>query len=88
MQRPFLSGTDGTAAQRRRHAFGDLILHRKHVFEPSIETVRPSVVAARHLDELHRHAEAIAGLADAALEQRLHVELFADDPDVLALPRN
>ena len=54
MQRPFLSRTDGAAAQRRRHAFGDFILHREHVFELSIETVRPSVVAARHFNQAAR----------------------------------
>ena len=42
------------------------------------------MVAARHFDELHRHPQAIVGLANAALEQRLHVELFANGPDVLA----
>ena len=42
------------------------------------------MVAARHFNQLNRHTQAIVGLADAALEQRLHVELCANGPDVLA----
>ena len=46
--------------------------------------MRPAVVATRHFDELHSNPQAIVGLADAAFEQRLHVELLSDDADVLA----
>ncbi|HEX6795949.1 MAG TPA: hypothetical protein VF304_19075 [Casimicrobiaceae bacterium] len=35
------------------------------------------------VDELHRNAHPVAGLAHAAFEHRLHVELAADHCDVL-----
>jgi hypothetical protein len=85
MQRPCVSRGTAVAAQGTRDAPGDVILHRKDVVELPVETVRPSVVAGCHLNELHRHTQAIAGLANAALEQGLDVELFANAPDILAL---
>ena len=42
------------------------------------------MVAARHFDELHRHAQTVVGLADAAFEERLHIELCSNGLDVLA----
>ena len=43
------------------------------------------MITARHFNELHSDAQAIVGLADAAFEQRLHVELLSHGADVLAL---
>ena len=77
---------DGVAAQGFRHALGDLILHGKHVFELSIEAMRPAVVTARHFNQLHRDAQALSGLADTALEDVADGELLRHLLDVGVLP--
>ena len=47
--------------------------------------LRPEVEAVRHLHELRRDPHLAPRLAHAPLEQRRHVELLADDPQVLVL---
>src|SRR5262249_9801002 len=63
------------AAQRRRDVLGDLVLDREDVADLAVEALGPAVVAAARLDELHRHAQAITHLADAALEERRDPQL-------------
>ena len=47
--------------------------------------LRPEMEAVRRLHELRRDAHVVARLAHAPLEQRRHVELLADDAQVLVL---
>src|SRR5690606_5671546 len=54
---------------------GDFVLDREDVPELAVEALRPAMEAARDLDQLYRDAQAIAGLAHTALDDRAHTQL-------------
>ena len=56
---------------------GEFVLHREHVFDLAVVTLRPQVVAGRGLDELRRYTDPVAAFAYAALEDVAHVERLA-----------
>ena len=61
-------------AQLLHHGLRDVILYREDVVERSVVGLRPQVVAVGNLHELHRDANAIAGLAHASLQHGRDVE--------------
>ena len=64
---------------------GDLVLDGEDVLGAPVVTLRPEVVAGRHVDELGGDAQLVAGFPDAALEDGADVQALADLPDVLGL---
>ena len=69
-------GEDG-APQGIGHAFRDLVLDGEHVVELPVEAPGPPVITGGGLDQLDRHAQPIARLAHATLEERPHAQLPA-----------
>ena len=65
------------AAQQRRDLLGDLVLHGEDIAGVALELLRPLVKTGGDVDELHGDAQAVAGLAHAALEQTTDSELAA-----------
>ena len=65
----------------------NLVLNREHVVQVAVVALGPELVAVAHVGQLHRDAQAVAGLAHRAFENRRHVEALADlgDLDRLAL---
>ena len=61
--------------QLARDGRGDLVLDGEHVAHLSVVALGPQVVAVGHLDQLRRDAQSVPGLAHAALEHRVDVEL-------------
>ncbi len=71
--------------QRLNDAPGNLRLDREHVLQLPIVLPRPQMVAVGHVDELSRDADPVAGLANAALQNRVDVELAPDRTHVLGV---
>ena len=74
---PFGRAGEG-ALERLRDLARDLVLDREDVLEAPLPGLRPQVVAVAGTDQLRGHPHAVAGLAHAALEDRLDRELAAD----------
>jgi hypothetical protein len=64
------------------HLVGDLILEVEHIRDRPVEPVGPQMRARLGLDQLPRDAQAIAGLAHAALQDITHAKVPPDLPDV------
>ena len=64
---------------------GELALERQHVTQRAIVTARPQVHVAGRVDELCRHADAIAGAGDRPFDNQIGAELFGDLRDRLLL---
>ena len=56
----------------------DVILDSKYVVHQSIVGFRPYLITVFDLDELHGDPNAVAGRANAALENRCHIQRPAD----------
>ena len=74
MHRAAFARVERAAAQQCRHFLGDLVLHGEHIGRRALEFLRPLVIAAGDVDELHRDAQSPAGLAHAAFEQAADAE--------------
>jgi len=48
--------------------FRNLLLHREDVLQTRVVTLRPPLAAVRRIHKLHAYPDAVAGLANAALE--------------------
>ena len=68
------------------HGRRELGLHLEDIGEIAIVLLRPEVVAVGGVDELGRDANAVAGLAHAAFQQRRYVQLGSDAREILVLP--
>ncbi len=77
-------GTGAPDPQRRHHRPRDLLLHREDLAGEPLVGLRPQVEALAHVHQVHGDAEAVAGLAHAALEHRGDVEPAAGLAGVLA----
>ncbi len=62
-----------------------LFLEIEQVFEVGVVSLAPDLGAARGLDQLHGNTDAIAGLADAALDQVVDVQFRGDFTGALDL---
>ena len=60
----------------------DLILNGEDILQSPVELLRPEMEAIGDIDELRGNAKAIAGFPDASLQDRLHVQLPSDLPDI------
>ena len=58
----------------------DLLLDREDVLHLAVVARRPEAVAGADVGELHRDPEAVARLADAAFQDRAHVQQLGADP--------
>ena len=78
-----------TDCQRLSHGAGDFVLKSEQVPKLAVVAIGPQNVSVAPVDQLRGDAQLAAGLADAALEHVLHVELARDvlDWSVLALER-
>src|SRR5262249_21694436 len=65
-------------SDRADDAFGDPVLQIKRVFEGAVEAIGPEVLSARRLDELTGDADAVARLAETALNDVPHAEVARD----------
>src|SRR5713226_4081431 len=63
---------------RADHAGGDPILQLEDVVKRAVVALSPDMRAGRRVDELTRNADAVAGLAHAALDQVAHAKLASD----------
>ncbi len=70
------------AAQFDHDRLRDVVLHGEDVRQLAVVGLRPEMRVRRHLDQLRGDPHAIAGLADAALEQVRDAELLGDRRDV------
>ncbi len=61
---------------------GDVLLDGEHVVEFAVEGAGPELKAVRRLDQLGGDAQAVAGLAHAALQHMGHPQLLADQLQV------
>ena len=52
----------------------DLVLDGEHIGELAIVALRPEMVSVGRVDELRCYPQAVAGLADAAFQDRVHPE--------------
>ena len=59
-------------------ARGDLVLEREDVLQVAVVALGPDVVVGFGIDQLHRDAHPVAGLAHAAFDDVLHAELARD----------
>jgi hypothetical protein len=73
-----VAGLTKRDAQRLGDRSRDLVLDHEHVVDVAIEALGPQVIAVGDVHQLRADAQAVAGLADAALEHRLHVQSLAD----------
>ncbi len=64
---------------------GDFILQGKYVAEVAVKMIGPKVVLGRSVDQLGSDANAIAALADAALQHVAHTELPRGAPHIDSL---
>ena len=55
-----------------------MVLQIEHIFERTLETVRPEMCSGFGIDKLTRDTQAISGLAHAAFEYVAHPKLAAD----------
>ena len=84
MQRAPLARLECATAQQAGDGLGDFVLHREHIGGRALEFLRPLVITGGGVDELHRDAQAIAGLAHAAFEHAADAQLRADLAQVVA----
>jgi hypothetical protein len=69
-------------AQFVEYGLGDFFLDRKYVVQVAVIALGPQLIAVAGVDELHRDAQTVAGLADASFEHCSNLELVADLPDI------
>jgi hypothetical protein len=76
------------AAELLRDQLGDLLLDGEDVLELAVEALRPHLIAVVGARQLNPDAQAVAGLAHAAVEHRGDAEPGADLAHVVPPPRN
>src|SRR4029077_14578207 len=69
-------------AERCGDGLRDLILNREHIGHLTVVALRPEVAAIGGCDQLGRDAYAVAGAADATLENRRDAQHFGDFADI------
>ena len=67
--------------QRADDAARDLVLNGENVVERPIEPLRPQVAPAGGVDQLRRHPDPLAGLANAAFKHVADAKLARDIGD-------
>jgi hypothetical protein len=68
-------GTPQRRLQRRHDRLGHLVVDFDDLLELAVEALRPGGPTARGVDELGRHPDPVASLANASLEHVAHAEL-------------
>src|SRR5215472_12339147 len=65
-------------SDRANHALGDPVLQIERVFKGAVEAFGPQMLAGRRLNQLTANADAVAGLAEAALDDIAHAQLAGE----------
>ncbi len=64
--------------ERRDHVLRDLVLERKDIGEFAFEALRPEMIGAERVDQLHIDADLLAGFLHAALQDVPDIEIARD----------